>query len=143
MKTLAMSWSTEDGRLVCHWSESEDERCDAAVPVNELFGAAVLNIEIQDALVGSGEVPVPPPMVSLRTEGEISMPRNSPVIDSSPKNRFYTPIGKSLLSLAAFSIKLLLLLAAFFVLFLQVKAQVQSWQHKEANFVSVDGVLLP
>jgi hypothetical protein len=71
------------------------------------------------------------------------MPRNSPVIDRSPKNRFYTPVGKSLLSLAAFSIKSLLLLAAFFVLFLQAKAQVQDWRHNEANSVSVDGVLLP
>jgi len=72
------------------------------------------------------------------------MPRNL-VIDRSPKigNRFCTPIGKSLLAVAALSLKSLLLIAAFFVLFLEAKAQAQGWEHNEANFVSVDEVFLP
>jgi hypothetical protein len=32
MNNLVMSWSTEDGRLVCRWSESEDRSCEPAVP---------------------------------------------------------------------------------------------------------------
>ena len=64
------------------------------------------------------------------------MPRNNPAIDLGPKggNRFHSPIGKSLLSFAAFSIKSLLLLAAFSVLFLEAKAQVQGWEHKVAGY---------
>lgn len=28
MNNLVMLWSTEDGRLVCRWSESEDRSCE-------------------------------------------------------------------------------------------------------------------
>lgn len=54
-----------------------------------------------------------------------------------------TSVGKLLLSLAAFSVKSLLLFAVLFLLFLQAKAQVQGWRHNEATSVSVDDVLLP
>jgi len=32
MNNLVMSWSTEDGRLVCRWRESEDLGCEPTVP---------------------------------------------------------------------------------------------------------------
>ena len=36
MNNLVMSWSTEDGRLVCRWSESEDRSCEPAVPTDSI-----------------------------------------------------------------------------------------------------------
>ncbi len=73
------------------------------------------------------------------------MSRNSAVIGVSPQigNRRFTTLDKALRSLTAFSIKSLLLFAAFLVLFLEAKAQVQGWEHKQATVGSIDGVLLP
>lgn len=34
MNNLVMSWNTEDGRLVCRWSGSEDRSCVPAVPTD-------------------------------------------------------------------------------------------------------------
>jgi hypothetical protein len=34
MNNLVMSWSTEESRLVCRWSKSEDRTCKPTVPTN-------------------------------------------------------------------------------------------------------------
>jgi len=47
------------------------------------------------------------------------------------------PLGRSLLSFAALSLKSLLLFTALFVLFLQARAQVQGWEHTGGNLVSL------
>jgi hypothetical protein len=72
------------------------------------------------------------------------MSRNSPVVVVNPQtgDRPCTNPRRSLHSFAAFSVKALLLFAAFFVLFLQAKAQVQGWKGQGASCVSAEDVLL-